>query len=424
MNYVFNLKIVFVGFLIFISTQELMAKGLQEVLREALDTNVQISAAKKNLESQLEVINQLGSQKRPSISANFSGQRDFDLNSDDMSNSFVAGITARYLLFDGNVTDHQIMAEALRIEALEAEFQGVRQKIIYEAILAYLNVLRDSTLVELSKKNVDVLSKQFDATISRFQLGELTRTDLAQAQAALEAATSILASREGILYLAQRTFETAVGVKPVDLDSKVTLPKLPQTEHEAKEIAAKFNPQLKMTLLLERRSEALLKASKSKIWPTLNFSASLTGGETPAQQEFSNLGVSLNGSVPLYSGGTQQSEERKAQLDLEVSMVNTEISRLQVQQNVVTSWSDYQVSSTVISARTREVEATELAYQGTMEEARLGARTVLDVLNAEQTVMNAQTNLETAKRNRLAAGFRLLYEMGTLTPLGLGLDAQ
>ncbi len=422
MNDIVKLKIAIVSLFVIFSTKEVLATSLEEVLKEALNTNVQISAAKNSLESQLELINQLGAQKKPSVSANLSGDRDWNLNTDGASSSFVARVTASYLLFDGNATSHQISAEALRIKALEVEFEGVKQQVIYEAIIAYLNVLRDRRLVELSRKNVDVLKKQFDATMSRFQLGELTRTDLAQAQAALESATSILASREGILYLANRTFETAVGVKPGDLDSKVTLPSLPNTEQEAKEASAKFNTELKATLLLEKRAQALVEASKSKSWPILNLSASVSGGETTAQQDFSNFGLSLNGSVPLYSGGALKSGERRAQSDLELSMVTSEITRLKVQQEVVTAWSDYQVSSAVISARTREVEATELAYEGTREEARLGARTVLDVLNAEQTVMNAQTNLETAKRNRLAAGYRLLLSMGTLTTASFDLD--
>ena len=174
--------------------------------------------------------------------------------------------------------------------------------------------------------------------------------------------------------------------------------------------------------MLEKRANALLEASRSKSWPTFNLSTSLNGGETSADQNFLNFGISLTGSLPLYDGGAIKSDERQAKIDLELSMVNAEINRLNVQQAVIRAWSDYQVSSAVILARTQEAEATLLAYQGTLEEARLGSRTILDVLNAEQTLMNAQTNLETSKSDKLAAGYRLLLEMGTLTPSVLGLD--
>ena len=396
--------------------------GLVEVLEEALNTNIQISAAAKNLNSQREQIYQLIAQKRPNISIDFLGDRDWDLKNNSESNNFSARLTAGYLLFDGNVTDYQIAAEKLRLSALEAEFEGTKQKIIHEAIIAYLNVIRDTKLVELSSKNVNVLSQQLEATKSRFKLGELTKTDVAQAQAALDSATSVLVSRRGVLYLANRTFETAVGMKPTELRSNIDLPKLPKSETAAEEEAIQFNTELKASLLSERRAQALLKAAEAKSLPTFRISSSLTGGETSNDQDFSNFGVSLTGTLPLYNGGKIKSSERQAQVDLELTMANTELKRLKVQQAVVSAWSEFQVSSAIIAARTREVEATELAYRGTLEETRLGARTVLDVLNAEQTLMNSQTSLESAKRDRLAAGFRLLLETGALTPAVFGLD--
>ena len=416
----FKFFIILVSFCF--SLKGAFATSLAEVLEEALNSSVQISAGKNNLESQLEGINRLMAQKKPALSANFSGSSEWDLKNDEESSSFSAGFTARYLLFDGNVTNYQISAESFRIKALESEFEGIKQKVIYDAIIAYLNVLRDDKLVQLSSKNVLVLKEQLDATMSRYELGELTQTDVAQAQSALEAATSSLASRKGALYLANTIFETAVGIKPIGLDTTISLPDMPKNEIEAKESAIKFNMNLRASQMRQRRANALLDAANSNRSPTLNISTSLTGGETALQQDFSNFGISLTGSIPIYSGGSLESGRRKAQSDLELSMVNEEITRLTVQQAVITAWSDYSVSSAVITARTREVEAAELAYKGTLEETRLGARTILDVLNAEQSLMNAQTNLETAKRDRLAGGYRLLFEMGKLAPSILGLE--
>lgn len=419
---ILRFKIICIGLFFFAPSGYATATGLVEALTKALNSNAQISAANINLQSQREEINYLRAQKKPTISMNFSGDRDWNLKNNDETNNFSAGLNAGYLLFDGNVTNYQISAESLRIKALEFEFEGIKQKVMHEAILAYLNVLRDTKLVQLSSKNVAVLKQQLEATKSRFQLGELTKTDVAQAQAALDSATSVLVSREGVLYLANRTFETAVGMKPIELETNIRLPNLPKTETAAEEEARKFNPDLKVSLLRERRAHFLLRVAKGRSLPTFRISSSLTGGETSSDQDFSNFGISLTGNLPFYTGGALQSGERKAQVDLELSMTNTELARLKVQQAVVSAWSDFQVSSAMIVARKREVEATDLAYRGTLEEARLGARTLLDVLNAEQTLMNAQTNLEIAKRNRLAAGFRLLLETGTLTPSIFGLE--
>lgn len=420
---ILKVKILLISFVFLFSSKAAIGANLVQVLEEALNTNVQISAARKNLEAQKEELDQLRALKLPTVSANFSGDADWNLENDNDSTSFSAGLIGQYVLFDGNLTDYQVLAESLRIEGLEAEFEGIKQKVIYEAIIAYLNVLRDTRLVDLSKKNVSVLQQQLNATISRFQLGELTRTDVAQAKAALEAATSILASREGILYLANHSFEMAVGIKPSDLDTNIRLPSLPKSEAEAKGFATKFSLELKANAISEKRANYLLKASQSKRWPTLQLSTSLSAGETAAHQDFSNFGFSLTGSIPIYKGGSLKSGERKAQANLELSMINAEQSRLRVEQAVVAAWSDYEVSSAIIIARTREVEATQLAYQGTLEETRLGARTILDVLNAEQTVMNAETDLETARSSRLAAGFRVLLETGTLTASTLGIDS-
>ena len=415
---------LFVVLTLLFSNNQLLALGLADVLDLTLRTNVQIIAAEKNLESQSEAINQIMAQKKPSLSANISGDRNWDLKNNDDTDSISAAITARYMLFNGNLTNHQVDAERYRVKALTSEFKGTEQRVIYDSVLAYLNVLRNDSLVDLSKKNMNVLKQQLDATISRYQLGELTRTDVAQATAALESATSILASRQGSLNLAISIFETAVGMPPKELDVNIKLPILPKTLEEAKRIAANFNTTLKASLMREKRAKSLLEAAKSKSLPTLSFSTSLSGGDMASQSEFSNFGFSLTGSMPLYNGGLLKSGERQALSELELVMARSEMSRLNVMQAVVSAWSDFEVSSTVITARAREVEATELAYQGTREEARLGARTTLDVLNAEQTLMNTKTNLETARSDRLAAGYRLLLQTGTLTRSALGVEVS
>lgn len=419
---IFQIRTILIICAIIFSSKQVLAIGLADVLDQTLRTNVQIIAAEKHLESQSEVIKKIIAQKRPTVSANISGDRTWDLKNNDDADSISAGITARYMLFDGNLTNHQIDAESYRIEGLTSEVEAIEQRVIYESIIAYLNVLRNGRLVDLSKKNVNVLNQQLGATTSRYQLGELTRTDVAQATAALESATSVLASREGALDLANSIFETAVGIPPTGLDVNIKLPVLPKTLTEAKKLALSSNTGLKANLMKEKRAKSLLDAARSKSLPTLNFSTSLFGGETGSQSEFSNFGFSFIGSIPLYSGGSLKSSERQALAELELVMANSEMSRLNVMHAVVSAWSDFEVSSTVITARSREVEATELAYQGTLEEARLGARTTLDVLNAEQTLMNTKSNLETAKSDRLAAGYRLLMETGTLTLSALGVE--
>ena len=422
MTNIFQIKTALILLFLNFSGTQALALGLLDVLELTLKTNIEIITAEKNLESQSEIVNKIISEKRPTVSLNIASDRTWDLNNNSDVDSFSAGITAKYMLFDGNKTNHKIDAEGFRVEALIWETEGIEQRVIYDSIIAYLDVLRNGRLVDLSKKNVNVLNRQLEAIISRYQLGELTRTDVAQATAALESATSILASRAGVLDLARSIFETAVGMPPTELDVNIKLPVLPQTLEEAKKMAVNFNTSLKANTLREEHARSLLESAKSKSLPTLNFSTSLSGGESASRSEFSNFGFSFIGSLPLYRGGSLKSDERKALSELELIMATSEMSRLKVMQAVVSAWSDFEVSSTVIKARAREVEATDLAYQGTIEEARLGARTTLDVLNAEQTLMNSKTNLETARSDRLASGYRLLLQTGTLTPSVLGVE--
>jgi len=422
MTNIFKIRTILIVLALFFSSKQVLAIGLTEILDLTLRTNVQIIAAEKDLEMQSEVIKQILSKKKPVLSANVSSEQVWDLKNDGNDDGYSASITARYMLFDGYMTDHQIAAESYRVEALKAGLQGIRQRIIYDSIIAYLNVLRNSRLVDLSKKNGLVLSQQLDATTSRYELGELTRTDVAQATAALESATSVLASRQGALDIANSIFETAVGMPPTGLDVNIRLPMLPKTLVEAKGLAISFNPTLKVNLFREKRAQALLDAARSKNLPTLNFATSLSGGKRAFQSDFSNFDFGVVASIPIYSGGFIKSGERQAQSELALTMTNSEISRLAIAQSVMLAWSDFEVSTTVITARVREVEAMELAYKGILEEARLGSRTTLDVLNAEQDLLDTKTNLETARSERLAAAYRLLLQTGTLTPSALGLE--
>ena len=413
-------RFIFIAFLTF-ANNSAFSESLQGVIELTLKTNSQIKAAHQNLRSQSEGLNQLLAQKLPNISANLDGTRLWDLKNNEDLDKFSAGLTLSYTLFDGQLTNNKIIAENYRLESLKAEVASIEEKVIFDSIVAYLNVLRDIRLVELSAKNVSVLGRQLNAASSRFELGELTLTDVAQGTAALEAAKSVMAAREGALNLSNSIFEMAVGKKPTNLNQIIMLPKLPKSLNEAKILAAKSNADVRSILFLEQRARALWDVSKSKSLPSVGLSMSYSAGENYSNFDFSELGFRISGSIPIYNGGSLKSGEKEAFLALESIMARSELVRLNVAQEVMSAWSTFEVSSAVISARTRQVEASELAFKGTAEEARLGARTILDVLNAEQALMNTKTDLETAQSDRLAAAYRLLLATGTLTPLSLGL---
>ncbi|MEE2773986.1 MAG: TolC family protein [Pseudomonadota bacterium] len=398
-----------------------IATDLQEVLSLTLSTNNQLKVSRINLEGQLEVTKQIVSQKEPIVSANISNSNSWDLNENNDQDTFSADLAAAYTLYDGNKLNHTIKAERYRIGILKENLRELEQKVLLDAILAYLNVLRDLRLVELSEKNVSVLQQQLDATSSRFSLGELTRTDVAYATAALESAKSVLSARKGALYLSQSAFQAVVGIPPDGLTEQIYIPTLPKTLDEAKEIAFTNNPKINAGVIEEKRFRALLEVAKAKSQPTISLSSNISTGHTSSNGGRSALGLRLSGSLPIYSGGALKSGEREASAALEAAITKSLLDRISISQSVISSWSNLQVSAAVISARKREVEASELAYLGTIEEARLGSRTILDVLNAEQALMNTRTELATAESDSLAAGFQLLMAIGKLDQKTLGI---
>ena len=399
-----------------------LAADLEETLRLTLSTNNQLKVSKINLKAQSEAVKQIISQKEPVVTASVSNSNSWDLNENNDLDSFSADLEASYTLYDGNKLNHTIEAEKYRVESLKEDFRELEQKILLDAILSYLNVLRDQRLVELSEKNLTVLQQQLDATSSRFSLGELTRTDVAYATAALESAKSIFSAREGSLYLSESAFEALVGMSPKDLNEQINVPVLPKSLAEAKQIAFTNSPRLIAGRIDEKRFRLLLEVAKAKSQPTIGLSSSISTGHTATSGGRSLLGLRLSGSVPIYTGGALRSGEREASAVLEAVITKSVIDRISISQAVISAWSGLQVSAAVISARKREVEASQLAYDGTVEEARLGARTILDVLNAEQALMNTSTELATAESDSLAAGFQLLKAIGKLDRNTLGIE--
>ena len=410
--------IIFVCGIFIGNNQPVLSDDLKSVLKLTFETNNELIMERKSLLAQREQLVQLKAGRLPEITANISNTNSWnlDLKSDTRSSS--ANISADYTIYDGNLRENNIDSEKHRLRSSEFSLTLNEQKVLLSAIKAYLDVLRDQRLVDLSKKNVAVITKQLSATKSRFDFGELTRTDVAQASAALSAATGTLAARQGNLELSSRIFQLIIGLEPVDLMDVVGLPLLPSSLKEAKELALRFNPAYQGAIANEDMARANLEASKSIRSPNLRISSSISEGDSTSAQ------IRILGSFPIFNGGKNESIIRTSSKRLEIAISQSNLTKLKVIQSVVAAWSEFEVSKAMIAARMRQVEANNLAYEGVREEARLGTRTTLDVLNAEQALMNSQTDLATAKSNRLSAGFTLLNVIGKLDPETLDLKVS
>jgi outer membrane protein len=292
-----------------------------------------------------------------------------------------------------------------------------------------MDVIRDRAIVELNQNNVKVLETNLEATRDRFQIGDLTRTDVAQSEARLQLGRAQLATAQGNATASEATYRQVVGHPPGNLAPPPPLPPLPTTADEAVRIALASNPDLISITQQEIAAGYDVNVARASRLPTLSAQASgdyaaNLGGNAPSG--FPNTGtqtaVGLGASIPIFQGGLPAARIRQAQAQqgqLREQVVGTERAVVQATR---AAFANYDAAQRAIQAQTVAVQADELALEGTRAEQTVGTRTVLDVLNAEQELLNSQVALVSAKRDAYVAGFQLLNAMGQAQAQDLGLD--
>ena len=334
---------------------------------------------------------------------------------DDVSLS--ASLNADWLLYDFGGT-------ALRIEALKeivlstrAVLTDLENAVLLNAVRAYLSVRRAEAFVQLRQNNVRLLTEQLRATRDRFDVGEVTRTDVSLAEAALAAARSGLAAEQGNLARAQEFYKTAVGVRPGRLAPPPALPAIPGSEAAAKTIALRENPSIDEVRHRVAAAELSVEAAERALYPSLNATGSLSIDDDGDDQ--TRLGLALSG--PIHQGGRIASTVRQAQARRDAARAQLYSASLEVEQEVGEAYANLAVSVASIDAFDRQVRAAQLALEGVREELQLGARTTLDVLDQEQEVLDARTSRVSAEVDRYLAVYQILDATGLLTAERLGL---
>jgi len=297
-----------------------------------------------------------------------------------------------------------------------------------------MDVIRDRAIVELNENNVRVLQTNLEATSDRFEIGDVTRTDVAQSEARLEIGRSNLASARGTLSASEENYRRVIGRTPDQLAPPPLLPPLPNTPEEAVRIALANNPDI---LAVNRQAQAAgfdVSVARAGRLPTVSTGVSgtylnnlsgngtdpFTGRDNPNAGTQTTAG--LNARIPLYQGGAPAARIRQAQAlegQLLEQFIGTE--RLVVA-STRSAFANYRASLEAIESTLVAVRANELALEGARAERSVGTRTVLDVLNAEQELLNTQVSLVSARRNAYVAGFQLLNAMGQAEAQDLGLD--
>jgi outer membrane protein len=336
------------------------------------------------------------------------------------------GGTVTQNIFNGNQTGSRTRQAEQLVSAARETLRLSEQTVLLAAATAYMNLIRDSAILDLQRRNVEVLQEQLRQTRDRFNVGEVTRTDVAQSESRLAAGRSQVLSAESNYTTSRSTYRQVIGVEPGALTPASPVDRLsPRALPQAVNEARQRHPSVTTAMFNVDAATWQVKIAESSLYPTLNVvgSATKTYGSSSSLVTLETFSGSIGGqlSVPVFQGGTEYATIRQAKETLSQRRVDLDTARDQAQQTLVQSWGQLEAAKAQIQATQAQVNASEIALNGVREEARVGQRTTLDVLNAQQELVNARVSLVTAQRDRVVASYTLLAAAGRLSARVLGL---
>ncbi len=409
------------------------ADTLREALVSTYANNPTLTAQRESLRSTDASVAIARAAGRPSVGANLGVNRDLTqagvFRRGGKGPYINGGVDLSYPLFNGGSVRNSIEAAKVRVEAGRATLRAVEGDVFTEAVAAYMDVIRDRAIVELNNNQVRVLTTNLEATRDRFEIGDITRTDVAQSEARLSLGRANLATVQGRLVSSEENYRRIIGRRPDALQPPPPLPPLPASADQAVQIALANNPDL---IAITRQTAAAgfdVRTARASRLPTVSGVASgdyanRLNSNVPDGTATSGTAttVGVSGRIPLYQGGLPAARIRQAQA-LEGQTLE---QRIATERAVVattrSAYAFYQAAQNAIASNQVAVSANELALEGARAENSVGTRTILDVLNAEQELLNAQVQLVTARRDAYVAGFQLLNAMGQAEADDLGLE--
>ena len=337
------------------------------------------------------------------------------------NDSLTTSLNAKWLLYDFGSSDLQTEALKETVLATRQSLVAIEQNVLLRAATAHMNYRRSVEFVSLRSANVDLIEQELRAAQDRFDVGEVTRTDVALAEARLASARASLVSAQGELAKAAAEYHAVVGRKPGDLVTPSSLPILPKDASEAISTARSHHPELIRVKHEVAAAELVVKASQLAYRPRLEAGAGLSNVDLDGEVTRS---LSLTVSGPIYSGGAIASASRSAIAQRDATRARLYVAGLEVEQIVRNAFVVLEVARSTGEATDRQIEAAGVAFRGVREEASLGARTTLDVLNAEQELLDARVSRISTQIDEQIASYSLLAAMGKLTATALDLGVK
>lgn len=318
-----------------------------------------------------------------------------------------------------------------RVRAGRANLSGVEQRVLTDGVTAYMDVVRDISVLQLNENNVQVLRRQLQASQDRFRVGEITRTDVAQSEARLAGAISQRIQAEADLEASRSAYQRVIGRYPGTLDPPPPLPEVPATLDEAEAIGLDESPTVISARFTEEAARRAVNTAKGGVLPTIDATAGIQWrrgpvnfGDFTADIESRAWQAGVTMTVPLYQAGGEYATVRRAKQVRSQRMLEIASAERQVIESVRVAWEQYRAARASIESNSAQVRANEIALEGVRQEAAVGSRTTLDVLDAEQELLDSRVNLVRAERNEYVAAFSLLAAIGRLSARGLELDVE
>lgn len=413
------MKIFFLIFCLFLNTT-LQANSLEEALSLAYKKNPSIQAKRANLRSIDELVSLSSSEFYPKI--RFIGSYGETVTNYNDTNEIklkpsVAKVEAEQIIFSGGRLLNNRSQSLNLVAASRADLNILEQEVLFSAAEAFFNVLTSQKIIELREVNLNVLNERLEVAKIQFEVGELTLTDVAQSEARLSLSQANLAEARSILEKNKAIYKSIIGVSPQNLSNDFIPLSLPITIEEALSEANTKSPYIKFAEKSELSSRFGIKSAKSKLLPSLR----LIGEFSNSEEMLFNMdgdGYQLMGvvSMPIFSGGLNWSNIRKAQeINIRDKFQLVEARRF-VEQEVRSAFSQYHSSLIKVSSSKKQFEANKIALEGVKEEFELGTRTNLDVLDAEQEFLDSQVSMISSENNSKLSMFYLLLSVGSLSP--------
>ncbi|MDI7774790.1 TolC family outer membrane protein [Asticcacaulis sp. EMRT-3] len=405
------------------------AESLNDAIAMAYAQNPTLTRSRAAQRATDEGYVQSRSQFGPSVSA--AASSDYSDHEQDLAGNrsySTLGLSANQALFASGGLTASLAASKATVLSGQQSLRSTESSVLLDVISVYTAVRRDQEALKISQDDYDILKQQLDQTQAQFDVGQLTRTDVAQSQARLAASAASLAQAQAQLDTDRASYVAVVGQSPVALDPTPDLPGLPTDFNAALAAANQNNPDLQSAVFAEKAAADRVRAERSVYGPTIGLSAS-SGYTAPTSQlghlgDYEGTSLTARLSIPLYSAGLNASRIRAAKADLDAQAATVELTRRSVVSTVAQAWSQMLAARSVVTSSQEQVKAAQVAADGVKTEQQVGLRTNIEVLNADQELKSAQLALIEAQRDQYLAGSQLLSVMGGLTARAFVPDIQ